>query len=51
MKNIEHIKFMMNINNQIDNLRKNPRNESYSRLVYIAKQLISHKKQTGINIF
>ena len=51
MKNIDHIKFMRNIDKQIDNLRNNPKDESYSRLVHISKQLIDYKKQTGINIF
>ncbi len=48
---IDHIEFTINIDKQIKRLREAPENESYSRLVHIAKQLIEYKKKTGFNIF
>jgi hypothetical protein len=48
---IYHKTFIDDINKQISNLRNWPAEESYSRLVYIAKQLIDYKKETWINIF
>ena len=51
MKEVEHIKFLRGIDKQINNLVLSPEEERYSRLVYIAKQLIDYKKETWRNIF
>ena len=48
---IEHIKFIKKIDKQIDNLVNSEKEERYSRLIDISKQIIDYKRKSWINIF
>lgn len=51
IKQHSHFLFIQNINKQIDNLYSSPRDEWFSRILHISKQLLDYQKVTKINIF